>query len=64
MEGGGPERRGCSDVAERRQGEMRRWEQREEGREGSNPETTRGSGHVPGAGVWDAGTEQQAQLRR
>ena len=64
MEGGGPERRGCSDVAERRQGEMGRWEQREEGREGSNPETTWGSGPVPGAGVWDAGTQQQAHLRR
>ena len=31
------------------------------GREG-DPETTRGSGHAPGAGLWDAGTQQQAHL--
>ena len=33
----GPERHGCSDVAEKREGKLGRWEQREEGREGRRP---------------------------
>lgn len=50
MEGGGPERQRGAVTWQRGGREMRRWEQREEGGEGSNPETTRGSGHVPGQG--------------
>lgn len=50
MEGGGPERHGCSDVAERREWEMGGWEQREEGGREVDPETTRAVGMSRGQG--------------
>lgn len=48
MEGGGPERRGCSDVAERRQGSA----DGSRGKRGGREVTLRprGSGHVPAQG--------------